>query len=83
MRLLGDGGHFFSGQGALNEVYLSYLSEGQRGPEEKWPCREGTWHTGMISSTIYIVARLIELLDCMFDRFPGRSSTGCCECEVY
>ena len=37
MRMRVDGGHFFSGQGALSAVYSLYISEGQRRPEEKWP----------------------------------------------
>ncbi len=41
MRIPIDGGHFFSGQDALSVVYLTYLSEGQRRTEEKWPRPNG------------------------------------------
>ncbi len=32
-----DGGHFFVGQGASSAMYLTYISEVQRSPAEKWP----------------------------------------------
>ena len=56
MRLPIDGCHFFSGQGALSVMYLMYLSEGQRRPEEKWPRPEGLLLT--CSHTVLRIAHL-------------------------
>ena len=36
-----DGGHFFSGQGALNVVYLPYTSESATPSWGKWPRPDG------------------------------------------
>jgi hypothetical protein len=55
-RACGDGGQFFSSQGARSDRYQVYLSDEQRGDEENWPrptgLRKKSGRTLLSSSTV-------------------------------